>query len=119
MQRKDDHTEVIPVRRPADDAPRRLGEEPAARPETARSPEPAGASSPPVADEASPPPSAAEAEHPCPHCGAEMIDHDAPEGTPKHNAWHCNACGGCFVHRGSAWYLRAGHVAPAGWTGNT
>lgn len=52
--------------------------------------------------------------HACPHCGAPMIDHGVSEG-PKANAWHCNACGGCWVHRGSAWFLREGHPAPAGW----
>ena len=110
MVRKDEHTDVIPAEKPT----------PLGRAAEERDDDP-------TTSPASPPPAAADTatsaaagpEHPCPHCGAEMIDHDAPEGTPKHNAWHCNACGGCFVHRGSAWFLLEGHVAPAGWTGNT
>lgn len=50
----------------------------------------------------------------CPHCGAPLIDHKTDTG-PKAGAWHCNQCGGCFVHRGSAWYVREGHGAPTGW----
>jgi predicted RNA-binding Zn-ribbon protein involved in translation (DUF1610 family) len=54
-------------------------------------------------------------EHPCPHCGAEMVKH--PDGGLKDGAWHCDACGGCWVHRGSAWFLREGHPPPDGWEG--
>lgn len=49
----------------------------------------------------------------CPHCRSQMEQH----GESKGNAWHCNACGGCWVHRGSAWFSREGHTAPAGWSG--
>jgi hypothetical protein len=52
---------------------------------------------------------------PCPHCGGPLVKHDSPPDSPKHGAWHCDACGGCWVHRGSAWFLRDGHPAPAGW----
>lgn len=108
MVRKDDHTDVIPVRRPDD------GALDAEAPDDAKTSPP---SPPEAAGEDTP--SSPAVEHPCPHCGAELIDHDAPEGTPKHNAWHCDACGGCWIHRGSAWFLRPGHTAPAGWEGGT
>ena len=79
--------------------------------------EPPDRSEPPPAADDSPPASAAGTEHRCPHCGAEMVQHDAPPDSPKHNAWHCDACGGCWVHRGSAWFLRADHPPPDGWAG--
>jgi predicted RNA-binding Zn-ribbon protein involved in translation (DUF1610 family) len=90
--------------------------EPASAPATTS--EPTTLATEPLADaEATVAPEASGAEHPCPHCGADMVQHDAPPGMPKHAAWHCDACGGCWVHRGSAWFAREGHPAPAGWTG--
>lgn len=59
---------------------------------------------------------ASAAEHPCPNCDGEMVQHTGE--SPKKGAWHCNACGGCWVHRGSAWYSREGHPPPAGWDGD-
>ena len=53
----------------------------------------------------------------CPHCHARMTAHDSPPGTPKHGAWHCDACGSCWVKDESGWRLRDGHPAPAGWGG--
>lgn len=60
---------------------------------------------------------AAPAASPCPHCGGPTIPHDAPPGAPKHAARHCDACGGCWVHRGDAWVTREGHPPPTGWAG--
>ena len=108
MVQKDENTDVIPVGKPTP-----LGRDGAL---DAEEPTTSPASPLPQAAGESPPPSPA-VEHPCPHCGAELVDHDAPEGTPKHNAWHCDACGGCWVHRGSAWYSRPGHSPPHGWEG--
>ena len=45
----------------------------------------------------------------CPHCGAQLIDHEVTTG-PKAGAWHCNSCGCCFVRDAiGAWVLRPGH----------
>lgn len=103
------NTDVIPVRRPAPSTP----------------PHPDEKSEPmldfPDVDSAiahlqsdDDEPAAGKATPACPHCGAPMIDHGVDEG-PKANAWHCNACGGCWVHRGNAWFSRDGHSPPVGW----
>lgn len=32
----------------------------------------------------------------CPHCGGELVPHEATEG-PKAGAEHCNGCGCCLI----------------------
>lgn len=32
----------------------------------------------------------------CPHCGGELVAHEATEG-PKHGAVHCSTCGCCLI----------------------
>lgn len=51
----------------------------------------------------------------CPHCGGPLLRHDPEGGKP--GAWHCDRCGGCWVHRGSAWFNREGHTPPGAWSG--